>query len=137
MNRGKCALEREINHKNIDDKFRTACSPCTLFSSKVMCAVCCLRISKILEALRTPTYIEPGFPSELIASEIKQHKENIVQQLPSYLKEYYEILPNASGKDWDAIARECGMCPVNTNLLDGGNESIRANEAKPMTPVKT
>lgn len=137
MNKGKCALERNINHNNVTTKFKETIVPCTLFPGKAVCIHCCLRISQVLQALSVPVFIEPGFPSDLIASEIKQHKENMVQQLPSYLKEYYEILPKASSKDWDAIARECGMCPVNTNLLDGGNESIRADEAKSMTPVKT
>ena len=132
-----CALEKEIDHNGMSDNFRTACSPCTLFSNKVMCVVCCLRISKILEALRTPAYIDSGTPSDLIADRVKEHREKMVQALPVYLQEYHTMLPTVTGKDWGVIARECGMCPVNTNQLDGGNESIKANEALPMKPVRT
>ena len=132
-----CALEGKIDHKDIADKFKTACQPCTLFPNKVMCVVCCLRISRILEALRTPAYIEPGIPADLIPNRVKEHREKMVQALPVYLQEYHTMLPTVTGKDWGVIARECGMCPVNTNNLDGGNESIKADEARQMKPVRT
>jgi hypothetical protein len=128
----KCALEGKINHINVATKFREAVVPCTLFPDKAVCIHCCLRISQVVQALSVPLFVEKGFPSELIESEVKLHKQNLVQQMPGHLKKYYETLPKESKKSWDAIARECGMCPVHTNLLDGDTASIIADEAEPM-----
>lgn len=131
-NKGKCALEKAISHNGVATKFKETLVPCTIFPGKAICAHCCLRISQVLQALSVPVFIEPGFPNDLIEGELKLHKENLVQQMPGHLKKYYETLPKESKRDWNQIARECGMCPVNTNLLDGDTASIIADEAEPM-----
>ena len=135
---GKCVLEsgsareRNINHNSVAIKFKETVVPCTLFPDKAICIHCCLRISQILEALIVPVFIEPGFPSELIEDEIRQHMKNVAEQLPANLQIYYKALPSESKKSWGEIARECGMCPVNTNLMYGDTASIIADEAEPM-----
>lgn len=151
MKKAKCELSRRItDHSSTKKEFKDETIPCLLFARKgamsnlgVVCSVCCVRINSLLEKLRRPVSLidENGnlLPNDLIADRIKENKARIVEELTPLLKEYYDAVPKASGKDWDIIDRECGMCSINSDRgTYGWKTTIEPEgEAKPMTPVKT
>lgn len=126
-----CVLKNSIDHTKIKESFKF-CLPCPIFelphskSIGAVCSFCCLRISQILEARKIPLFVAPNTPTELLKSSTDEYKRTLIDRLPDYLKEHYEVIPRISGKTWDEVAIYCANCK------SGEGEGIVASEAESM-----
>ena len=127
-----CKLNKKIDHKHVEQKFKEATVSCPAFAHKevsmnvlgVLCTNCCIRTQMVLDKRTELLRIGTVAPED-----INLEPNCFVKLLTGVLKEYGEIVPRESHLNWSQISAECGRCKA------GQHEPIIAKDATKMSYV--
>ena len=130
----ECKLKDNFDHKLMPEKYRNYFFHCPLFENKglmsstgICCANCCIRISQVIQALD-----DMLLRSVFTKKELQQNPKIFYPYLPVKIKDYAEIVPQITDKDWLEIKFICGRC-TNEPLE---KVPTRPTEAQEMTCLK-